>query len=278
MANMWFDEAVETLKSCWQNPLKVVGCIALDFVFFFAYGWLSVPVFDKLTEYIIVISSLVSEGLKGTGRSYINNKSLVDILFSPPFGEFVTNFFVLLMLLGFTVYFIYCVFQGIVWKIASEIADYDVSLRDYLRSFFMTNIAWFALFVLYYFGDLFLKIRTTILTKLNPEYVQSDVLSIFFVVMSLVVVYFMILSYVAGSVKLGLKAGWYGWRDFAPPILLILAVFLVIDIVMIQAGMWRLEAAYVLGLVLFLPALTVTKVYIWRVARVLSDNGVLPQY
>jgi len=29
---------------------------------------------------------------------------------------------------------------------------------------------------------------------------------------------------------------------------------------------------------LFLPALTVTKVYIWRVARALSENGVLPQY
>ncbi len=275
---LWFDEAANTLKSCWQNPLKVIECIAIDLFFFFAYGWLSFPVFEKLTEYVIVISSLVSDALKTTGRSYINNKSLVDILFSPPLNGFVVKFFLLLLLLGFVVYFLYCVFQGFVWKISSEVAGFNISWKEYLRSFFLTNILWFGLFIVYYFGDLLLNIRTTILIKLNPEYVPSGVWGIFVVVMSLIILYFMILSYIAGSVRIGFKAGWNGYRDFAPPLLLILAFFLVIDILMIQAGMWRLEAAYLLGLVLFLPALTITKVYIWRVARELSKNGVLPQY
>ena len=54
--------------------------------------------------------------------------------------------------------------------------------------------------------------------------------------------------------------------------------FLVIDVIMLQAGLWRIEAAYLLGLVLFLPALTITKVYLWRVARQLSEDGILPHY
>ncbi|MBI4142115.1 hypothetical protein HY484_04270, partial [Candidatus Woesearchaeota archaeon] len=124
---LWFDEAANTLKSCWQNPLKVIECIAIDLFFFFAYGWLSFPVFEKLTEYVIVISSLVSDALKTTGRSYINNKSLVDILFSPPLNGFVVKFFLLLLLLGFVVYFLYCVFQGFVWKISSEVAGFNIS-------------------------------------------------------------------------------------------------------------------------------------------------------
>ena len=219
MNKLWLDEAVETLKSCWHNPLKMVGCIALDLFFFFAYGWLSMPVFDKLTEYIIVISALVSDSLKGSGRLYVSNKSLVDILFAPPLGGFVAKFFLLLLLLGFAVYFLYCVFQGMVWKMSSEIAGYALSLRDYLRSFFVTNVVWFALFVVYYFWDLLLKIRTTILAKLNPAYVQGDLWSMAAIVLSLIVVYFMVLSYVAGSIKMGFKAGWSGWRDFAPPIL-----------------------------------------------------------
>ena len=245
---------------------------------FFTYGILSSPIFEKLTQHIIIVGTLLSQAMNGSGRNYLNNKSLLDILFSQQIQPFFLKFILLLLLLGAVVYLLYCLTQGIAWKISSDLAGYNISLNEYLRAFTKTNILWFALFVLYYFGSIIFDIRKTIILKTSQNYAPNTAFEIIFAITLITILYFVILTYISGSIKLGLKAGLHGWKEFAPPIILIMVVFLAINEIMLRAGLIRLELAYLFGLILFLPALTLAKVYILRVAIKLAENGVLPQY
>lgn len=278
LEEMHFDEAIVSLKSCINAPFKLLSCILLDILFFVVYGLLSAPIFAKLTDYTILVGAFVSQTLKSGGRNYINNKSVFDILTSEQVLPFFTKFLLLLLLLGAIIYFLYCIFQGIIWKLASSLAGYDLEWAEYIKAFARTNILWFGIFVVYYFGSLFFQIRTTVLTKINPSYAPNFFWEVLFGTAIIIVLYFMILSYISGGLKIGFKAGVKGWPHFAPPIFLIMFVFLVINQIMIYAGLWILELAYLFGLVFFLPALTWAKVYICRIAAKLGKNGVLPQY
>lgn len=275
---IFLQDAIFSVKICIKQSLKLILCMFFDLAFFVVYGMLSAPVFSKLTDHVIILGTFVSDAMKKTGRTYVNNQSLIDLLLKPQILPFFFKFLLLLALLGAIVYIVYCVFQGINWKLSSELAGYDVSWRQYLKAFSKINLLWFGLFVIYYFTSLFFAIRKTIILKFNPAYAPNYFWEVGFAILLFAALYFMILTYVSGTIKIGLKAAIHGWKDFAPPIILIMLVFLAIDWVMLKTGFWKIEAAYFFGVVLFLPALTITKVYIFRVAAKLCKNGILPQY
>lgn len=276
--SLHLEDAKIAIQTCITKSHKLLACMALDIGFFFIYGILSTPIFEKLTQHVIIVGTLISQAMNGSGRNYLNNKSLIDILVSPQIMPFFLKFTLLLVLLGAIVYLLYCATQGIAWKISSDLAGYKISLNEYLKAFTKTNILWFTLFVLYYFGSIIFDIRKTIILKTNPNYAPNTTIEIAFIILLTTILYFMILTYISGNIKIGLKAGLRGWKEFAPPTILIMTTFLAINEIMLRTGLIRIELAYLFGLVLFLPALTIAKVYILRIAVKLAENGVLPQY
>lgn len=272
------EEAIDSVRTSVQNAFKLLACILLDIICLVLYGVLTTPIYDKLQEHIIIIGTFISEGMQKSGRTYINNTSLVDILFSQQARPYVFKFILLLLLLGTTVYILYVVFQGTIWKIASSLAGYQIAWNEYLKAFAKTNLLWFGIFVVYYFGSLFLQIRSVVLTKINPSYAPSTAWEVIFAMVLAVILYFAILSYISGGIKIGFKAGLHGWRQFAPAIIFLMILFLTIDYLMLRAGLINTQLAYLLGVVLFLPALTIAKVYMFKIAAKLANNGILPQY
>jgi len=275
---IFLQDAIISFKTCIQQAYKLLTCMILDLLFFVVYGLLSAPIFNKLSDHVIVLGAFISDAMKKTGRTYVNNKSIVDMLSGQQVWPYFFKFLILLLLLGMTAYLLYCLFQGIAWKLSSELAGYKISWKEYLKSFTKVNSFWFAIFVIYYFGSLFVSIRKTIILKFNPTYAPSYIWEVIFAMVLFIFIYLMILSYVSGRIKIGLKAGIKGWKEFAPPIILIIFVFLIINEIMLRTGLINIQLAYLFGLTLFLPALTIAKVYIFRVASKLAENGILPQY
>ena len=54
-------EWLASWKSLRKNPLYLLSSGLIDIVFFITFGLLTAPIFDKLTQHVIIIGSLVSE-------------------------------------------------------------------------------------------------------------------------------------------------------------------------------------------------------------------------
>lgn len=265
------NELTYALDSCRKNPLLFLYSLLLDMFFLFTYGLLTTPIFSKLTEHTILIASLVSSQL----QAQRTNKSLIDLLFSPTIAPFVYQFFLLLLLLIALVYVLYCLFQGASWKFAHQIAGNKWEWNKHLITFAKTNLFWLIILCMYSVIDLVLKIRQTILLTSNQQYNPSIVGVVFGTILMLTIFYFVLLSYGAGSIKKAWTAGIKGWKQTLPAFLFIIILFTIIDRILFFASTWRPEVAYVLGIVLFLPALTWTKVYIVYIVEALKKHGIL---
>src|SRR3989338_8008346 len=106
--SLHFEDAKTAIQACITKSPKLLACMLLDAGFFFFYGLLSTPIFEKLTQYVILVGTLISQAMNENGRTYLNNKSVIDILFSPQIMPFFLKFILLLLLLGAIIYLLYC--------------------------------------------------------------------------------------------------------------------------------------------------------------------------
>ncbi len=254
-------EWVASWKLLSRNILTVFAGGFLDVLFFISLGFLTAPVFDKLTEHVIIIGSLVSAQMQAAaGRA---RPAIIDALFQEPVSGYTWQFFGLLLLLAAVVFVLFWLFQGTAWWLAHGIAGKRHKWRQFLVSFGKVTSVWFLLYVVWYAIDLVLDLRGLLVEKATGQPAAGAGI-VMFVILSLLV-YFALLSCALLSVRKSLSVGARRVLGILPAMIVVLAHFLAGNFVVRLLGQLHSAVMFVGGVVLLVALLAWTRVYIARV-------------
>lgn len=241
-----------------KNKKWVLLSSLMDLLFFFAYGFATAPIYRKLVEYINVIGSFAGEAIQTATRE---SRSMSTILLDPAIKSYFYDMVWLLIILLITVYVLYCLFQAFNWKIALQLTGKKIKYLDYLKKFAMINIIWFVLFVAYYLLGFAIDIRKAIISAVM-QISPSSMLNILLTFFLIIIAYFAVISYVKISLKKSFFIGKSKIRQLLPSILIIAIYILVLNIILALLTQVNVILAIVLGLILFIPAITLARIYI----------------
>lgn len=245
-----------------RNKLYVLASSLVDLIFFIAFGFMTGPVYDKLTEHVIIIGSLVSQQLRAPGRA---RPAIIDVLFQPPVSSFTWKFFLLLLLLAVVVFVIYCLFHGLNWWMATSLTTKKTHWREYMMSFARVNALWFGLFMVWYCIDTIFDLRRLVLEKAldQPAPGAAIVLNIILGI----IVYFAIVSYPLLSIKKAFSQGLRRLLFFVPALVFVLAHFLVGNLIIKLLAQVHQGVMFVGGAILLFILMAWTRVYVSVIVR-----------
>ena len=242
---MKLKQSISVLK---QNALILLLCSLIDVGFFFVYGFLTSPIRQKIAMQAIELGSLLS----GQGVPALSG------LFTPQTSVFTEKIVFSLIIFAVLTYVLYCVFQGVNWKLALDITGRKTKWLSYLNNFARVNALWFVIFVLFYAINVFAAMRRAILSALGTA--GFDVISLFSIIGMAVIAYFALLSYPSTSIK---KAWATGKKLKSISIFLpIIVYFIALNFLLAFIGAKSPDIMYITGLILFFPALTWARVLI----------------
>jgi len=169
------------------------------------------------------------------------------------------NMLLLILLLAFSAFFIYALFQGLAWRFSLDLIKKE-NLNSYLRKFFFVSLFWFAWFCLYYFFNFLFYFLDTLNKRANAS-PASIITYVFF----LLLVYFASISYVligyskkpvSRSFALGLKKAHYIILPFA---LFVVCLFLLNFLFALIVSFSYLFGIF-FGIVFILPLLALGRI------------------
>ncbi len=238
-----------------KNPVMLLLCLVVDVAFLFFYGLFTTPFNDKISEHIIFIGNLMSQSLREQKQGIIN------LLFAEAIMPYTYKLFLLLLLLVVSVFVAYSIFQGINWRLANSLAGKDTYFYKYILSFAKVNLLWFGFLLVYYILDFAADVRHIVAEKIA----QANVINIFayllFVFLT-ALIYFACISYATLSIKKSFQIGIKKARHTLPVFLLIAVYFLALNFILFNLAKVSRDAMFILGVILFFPALTLARVYI----------------
>ena len=244
-----------------------------DIVFLFFYGLIVLPLLDRVVDYVMAIGYHMSKSSGEITRQYIATESILNALLSNPdilsyFKKIVVLFFIIVI----AVYVVYCLFQGISWKIC-----YGKTKYNYIKQFFLINIFWVLIFVVQQLVSLFFDLRMAVIKSINPSVVAktNPVPTIILVV----IVYFALVSYaLVGKLKVreALKkcfvTGIKKFKDIGLMYVFVVAMFFVLNRVLFAVGRINNILMIVLGVLLVIPAFSFTRLFIIDVVGNILKN------
>lgn len=153
---------IKTLKDIKQNPLLFISIAVLDMLFFFAYGFFTFPITEKIVEHGVMISNEISLQLaqKQTG--------IFGYLFSPEVMPILTKLLMLMAMLFIVIYIIYVIFQGTTWWITKKITQQKIPYFKYFIKFAAINAIWIGCYAVYKLLDTIISVRHAVILKLMP--------------------------------------------------------------------------------------------------------------
>lgn len=247
----------------WRNKGVAIASILVDVVFFIAFGLLTRPVFDKLTEHVIIIGSLVSAQLQApAGRV---RPAVVDTLFQEPVRHYTLQFLGLLAVLAVAVFVLFWLLQGLNWWLAVSLAGGKLPWKKFALGFARVNALWFALFAAWYALDMVFDLRRLVIEKAlgQPAGIANAVLSVVLVLIA----YFALLSYPSLSVRKAFVSGFRRIAVVVPAFLLVIAHFLAGNLVVNLLAQVNATLMFVLGALILFALFAWARVYIARLVH-----------
>jgi len=231
-----------------KNALVWLMCSLIDIVFLFAYGWVTGPVRFKIAAQTLELGkAMAQQGNTGVSGLFIGPASLAT-----------EKLVFLMIILAVLTYVLYVLFQGINWKIASDIAGKKKEWAAYLNGFAKVNILFFLLFIVFFALMIMASIRQTVLEAFGAA--GLDLLGYAAVAGILVIAYFAVISYATLDVKKALKLG----RKKNMLILgsAVFLYFFALNYVLVLLAKQSNAVMFLVGVVLFFPSVTWARVLI----------------
>jgi len=261
-------EWIASWKAIAQHKLYALASMVIDLVFFLCFGFLTAPIFDKLSVHVIIIGTLLSAQMRAAeGRA---RPAVIDALFQQPVSHFTWQFIGLLALLVITVFVLYCVLHGINWWLATSLAGKKTHWRAFLLQFLRVNALWMALYVAWYATDTVFDLRRMVVEKLSGQPAQGSALLLSVVLVALG--YFAIVSYPLLNIRGAFSIGARKIPVIVPALVLIIAQFLVGNLIVGWLFTVNATAYFIIGSILLLFLLAWSRLYVARVVRSASHG------
>lgn len=263
-----FWDAAKAFRNLKSQPGLAASSVLADFLFFFVYGFVTRPLMMKISEYVVIIGTSLSEKAAQVARGAAPNLGSL-ITSDPEISPYFNSLILMFLLFGITSYVIYVFFQAIAWRISFGIAGIkNPKIYNFMKEFALLNVFWLVFAAVIHFLFLFSKINEAVITKLDPlaESSFGKLAAVFF----FAVIYFAFISYTLVGKKLSAKSkiaksfqtGVKKIKLTAQVFLAIAAVYFILDYALGAV----VEANYIAGLILviaiFLPALAWARVFL----------------
>lgn len=229
-----------------KNPLLLIAACLLDAAFFFAWGFYTTPINERIVEQAILVANSAGENLKQGNLSALL-----------PLNPQILS---LLGILFITSFLLYVIFHGTNWWIAQKLVNRKTGYKQYVLGFAKVNLLWLLAYALYRIFDVIIALRATIVEKLAPG--LPNIAAYFLFAFLLVMTFAALFSYPT------LKARTLFTTPLnisSPLTLLTLSVFLAAHYVANLFEYIHPDAALIAGILLVLPMLTYLRVYITTV-------------
>ncbi|MEM2915988.1 MAG: hypothetical protein QXT19_01360 [Candidatus Woesearchaeota archaeon] len=255
----WIHSWKAVFSAKWYLPFSA----ALDFAFLVLYGFMTAPLLARISEHIIAIGVMLSVQMRvveGSARPAVAN-----VLFSPPVSRYTLQCVVLLLVLALAVFMLYCIFQGLAWRIAGILSGLKTHWRLFLLRFARINLFWFGLYCLWHCISIALELRSIFIGagRTPPGAVMYVILGL--------VAYFAIISYPLLNLRKAFVSGARNALVLVPAVAIVIAQFFVGNAVLkLVAGISK-TAALVMGAIILLMLLAWSRAYITFVVRGLPD-------
>lgn len=264
-------KAAESLKNIKSHPKELLIAAVCDALFFFAYGFIKAPLYNKITDYIVIIGSVVSESASSMVRG--TSTTIGSIIANDPQASSYFNSLILIFaILAFSVYLVYTFFQSVSWKLSHEIAGKKIGIYDFMKEFAPLTLFWFVLFIVYYLLDFFADLRNAALQSVGAE--PQNLLGGFATFLVLAIFYFGLISYTLigkGTTTEKIKKSFYvGVKKIKwilPCYAVIAVVYFVLEYILGAIGKANFTAMIIIGLITMIPAITWARVYLINIVE-----------
>ena len=260
------DNASQAFRGIFLHPKPLILAAVCDALFFFVYGFVRAPLYHKISEYIAIIGSVISESAASMLRGTSQTVSSI-IANDPAASSYFNSLLLLYAILGFSVYLVYTFFHSVSWKMSYDIRGKEVGMYDFMREFASLTLFWFVFFVIYYFLGFFAEMRQAALQSIGAE--PGSFLSGFALFLLFATFYFGIISYTLigkgttfGKVKKSFYIGAMKAHYIIPAYAIIAAAYFVLDFILGRIGAANLYAMMAIGLLTIVPAMTWARVYL----------------
>ncbi len=243
-----------TFESIKKRKLYLLYPAVLDLLFIVSYGFAA-------GFFVEGVQKSAVELLK-TGKSILTSGSLIKGLLSNN-----ESFSIILLTLAFmlVVYILYCVLQGVNWRLSKKFVNEDIKFFKYLKKFFLVNIFWFALFFFLEFLDYIRRV----VSYLNVGELDASFFSIAVSVLTFIIIYFAFISYaliskykVVNAIKKSFYLGTKKLMYFLFMYLIIFILFLIINFLLILMNKINFILMIIIGIITVLPAFTFVRVFV----------------
>jgi len=266
IAEITADKAIQALKKLKAYPKILLVSALCDVLFFFIFGFITAPLYMKITEYIVIIGTTISEsasllmrGQEATISSIISN--------NPETSMYFNRLILIYVILAISIYIIYTFFHSVSWRISFSIAGKKTSIYKFMKEFSLLTLFWFAIYIIYYFIDFFSELRMAALQSMNIE--SQNLFGSFATVIVILIFYFSMISYtligkgntrekIKKSLIIGVKKAKY----LIPCYAVIAVVYLILETILDKLATVNVYLMVIVGLLTMIPAITWARVYL----------------
>ena len=249
------------------DALSLLFSVLLDASFLFAYGFLTAPVRDKIVEHAIIIGNILSEASKQFLQTRQASPGIIELLLTnAAIRPFLVKLVVLLLLLLLVVYVIYCFFQGTNWKLAQDLVGKKMPYHQYMILFARVNIFWFLFFGVHAVLSTLVSLRGVVVERVlqvAPSAAPQVMLNIVFGIL----LFLAFLSYGLLGVKKPIRSALQLsiQKKSITMLVVLVAAFAIINYLLVWAAGFTTALQLLLGVVVLLPAVFVTRLYVMSV-------------
>lgn len=254
-----FGEQQEAVSQSWtalmMNKSIFLYSALFDLLFLFIAGTVNGVIVKKLTGIMYIIGGLLSKASLDLSGS----PSLVELLTHGHAWRYVIQLIILFLIWLAGLYFLYCLFQGLSWRLSYAAWGKQKPLVSFMKRFFRVNIPWYLLFVL-------LNALLFVIAYISTSLAKKTGVSMHWLwyVPYLLLLYAMLVSYgriEETSIRASLQEAWRRKNKLFVSFLVILLFFTITHLVLIGAGYIGRTALILAGFLVFIPAFTAARVY-----------------
>jgi hypothetical protein len=264
---MNIDQFVDVLKESFSTLTKNYKVlwmgVGADILFFLVYGFASGPFISGILEDLRQIGGQIITKSANLGKDFIG-----DALNT----SYFRNIVILSVILAIIVYFTYCFFHGFIWKFYFRLAEKKGNYFSYMKRFFLVNIWWYLLFVVYVLFDFLSFYIDTAGKNIEPNgiFFLSNISFVFL----LIIGYFALISYVLiennkawKSIGMSFKIGFKRIHWVFLMYLVIVLAFAIINYLGMLLGKLGYMLLIFFGILIITPMMGLTRVFIKNIVQ-----------
>ncbi|MEM4253960.1 MAG: hypothetical protein QXR48_01045 [Candidatus Woesearchaeota archaeon] len=258
-----FNEWLFAWKLIWKKGWYVPASAVLDVLFLVLYGFMTSQLFDKLTEHVIVIGTLLTEQMRAVADR--TRPAIIDALFQPPVSRYTWQFVALLVILAIVVFVLFCVFQGLAWFIAARLTGSRTHWRKYLLVFARINLLWAGLYFFWQVADTVFNLRRVAVEKITGQIIAGS--GIVMQVLLAVLIYFAIVSYALLGIRKAFVVGTRKIIVLLPAVVIVCLQFFICNYFLIRLAEISPKLSFIITAIVLVLLLAWTRAYATIVVR-----------